>query len=146
LALQVEDTTTTAREQARELAVLYDAARTVASSLNVQEVMDSVLNALCTHLEHHLAVLFLLNDERTHLFIAAQRGLTDEEREIQLSVETGLHARVLDSGQPRLVSDTDQAPDFEDISERARALSAMIAPIRSRDETHGILVVTSLQR
>ncbi|HZO89413.1 MAG TPA: GAF domain-containing protein [Chthonomonadaceae bacterium] len=146
LAQTVERTACTAHEQARELAVLYDAARTVAGSLNVQEVMDSVLNAICTHLEYHTAILFLLNDERTHLFIAAERGLTEEEREVQLSVETGIPARVLDSGIPRLIADTDQEPEFEDISERARALSALIAPIRSRDETHGIILVTSLQR
>ncbi|HZT44106.1 MAG TPA: GAF domain-containing protein [Chthonomonadaceae bacterium] len=146
LARKVQTTAQTAREQARELAVLYDAARTVAGSLNVQEVMDSVLNAICTHLEHHTAILFLLNDERTHLFIAAERGLTETEREIQLSVESGIPARVLSSGQPRLVADTDIEPEFEDISERARALSAMIAPIRSHDETHGLILVTSLQR
>ena len=146
LARTVSRTAQTAREQARELAVLYDAARTVAGSLNVQEVMDSVLTAICTHLEHHTAVLFLLNDERTHLFIAAERGLTESEREIQLSVETGIPAHVLDSGQPRLITDADLEADFEDVSERARALSAMIAPIRSRDETHGIIIVSSLQR
>jgi GAF domain-containing protein len=146
LAYSVERTDRTAREQSRELAVLYDAARTVAGSLNVQEVMESVLTAICTHLEHHAAILFLLNDEHTHLFIAAERGLIEEEHEVQLSVEAGIPARVLDSGVPRLIADTDLEPDFEDISERARALSAMIAPIRSRDETHGIILVTSLQR
>lgn len=142
----VEHTSRLAREQSRELDVLYDAAHTIAGSLNVQEVMDSVLAAICTHLEHHTAILFLLNDERTHLFIAAERGLTEDEREIQFSVESGAHARVLDSGIPRLIEDTDAAEDFEPFSERAYALSAMIAPIRSRDETHGLILVTSLQR
>lgn len=146
LARKVERTGRTARDQSRELAVLYDAARTVSSSLNVQQVMDSVLTALCSHVEYHAAVLFLLNDERTHLFIAAERGLTDEEREIQLAVDTGEHARVLISGQPRRIKDTDATPDFVDITLRSRALSAMIAPVRSRDEIHGIIVVTSLQR
>ena len=70
----VEQTSRLAREQARELDVLYDAAHTIAGSLNVQQVMDSVLAAICTHLEHHTAILFLLNDERTHLFIAAESG------------------------------------------------------------------------
>lgn len=146
LARDIETTTRTAREQSRELAVLYDAARTISSSLNIQEVMDSVLAAICTHLEYHSAVLFLLNDEHTHLFIAAERGLAPEEREVQLAVESCIPARVLGSGQPRLIPDTDQDPDFVDISERARALSAMVAPIRSRDETHGLILVTSLQR
>ena len=79
LARTVDRTARTAREQARELAVLYDAARTVSSSLNVQEVMESVLTAICTHVEYHNAILFLLNDERTHLFIAAERSLIEEE-------------------------------------------------------------------
>jgi GAF domain-containing protein len=146
LARSVDRTARTAREQSRELAVLYDAARSVAGSLNVQEVMEGVLESICRHLEHHAAVLLLLNDERTHLFIAAERGLTEEERDIQLAVDTGIPARVLDSGQPRLIADTDQELDFVDISERSRALSAMLAPIRSRDETHGLIMVTSLQR
>lgn len=146
LAQTVEHSNRTTREQSRELDVLYDAARTVAGSLNVQAVMNSVLAAICTHLEHHTAVLFLLNDERTHLFIAAEHGLTEEEREVQLSVEHGLPARVLDSGHPLLVTDADTETDFEDISERALALSAMMAPIRSRDETHGLILVSSLQR
>ena len=146
LSRAVDYTFRLAREQSRELAVLYDAAHTIAGSLNVQEVMDSVLAAICTHLEHHTAILFLLNDERSHLFIAAERGLTEDEREIQFSVESGAHARVLDSGIPRLIEDTDTAEDFEPFSERAHALSAMIAPIRSRDETHGLILVTSLQR
>lgn len=146
LARKVERTARTARDQGRELAVLYDAARTVAGSLNVQQVMDNVLTALCSHVEYHAAVLFLLNDEHTHLFIAAERGLTDEEREIQLSVESGEHARVLISGQPRRIKDTDLTSDFVDITLRSHALSAMIAPVRSRDEIHGIIVVTSLQR
>jgi GAF domain-containing protein len=146
LARIQQKTARTAREQARELAVLYDAAQTVAGSLNIQEVMDSVLAAICLHLEHHAAVLFLLNDERTHLFIAAERGLTREERDIQLAVETGLASRVLETGQARLVSDADQEQDYEDLSDPPRALSAMLAPIRNRDETHGLMLVTSLQR
>lgn len=146
LARNVDRTARLAREQSRELAVLYHAARTVAGSLNVQQVLDSVLAAICTHLGHHTAILFLLNDERTHLFIAAERGLTEDEREIQLSVEMGPHARVLHTGVPRLIENTDDESDFENFSERARALSVMIAPIRSRDETLGLILVTSLQR
>lgn len=136
----------TSREQARELTVLYDAAHTIAGSLDVQSVLDSVLHAICTHLEYHTAVLLLLNDERTHLFIAAERGLNTDEREIQFAVQTGLSASVLDTGLPRLIADTDEEPDFINPSERTHSLSAMLAPLRSRDETHGLIMVTSLQR
>jgi GAF domain-containing protein len=146
IGYEVERSAIVACEQSRELAVLYDAAQTVAANLNVQQVLDNVLTALCTHLEYHSAVLFLLNDERTHLFIAAERGLSEDESEVQLSVETGPHAQTLITGQAQLISDTDAMDGFLDISERVRALSAMIAPIKSRNEIHGILQVTSLQR
>ena len=143
---ELERITAVTCEQSRELAVLYDAAQSVAGNLNVQQVLDNVLTAMCTHLEYHSAVLFLLNDERTHLFIAAERGLTEDEREIQLAVEAGPHAQTLLTGQPRLITDTDSTDEYFDMSERAHALSVMIAPIKSRDEIHGLIHVTSLQR
>ncbi len=146
LAITVSDSARMVREQSRELAVLYDSARTVAGSLNVQEVLDSVLDAICARVEYHNAVLFLLNDEGTHLFIAAERGLSEEEREIQLSVDSGPAQQVLISGLPRLISNTEIEPDFENLSESSAALSAMMAPVRSRNETHGLIMINCLQR
>ena len=146
LSIQNEINSRTSFEQGRELAVLYDAAKTVASSLNLQEVLDSVLTAVCAHIEYHTAVLFLLNDEKTHFIIAADRGLSSDERQIQLSVDFGAHLPCLETGEPRLISDTESATDFHPLTDRAQALSVMLAPVRSRDETHGILMVSSLQR
>lgn len=145
LALVNSEMSRVCAEQSRELAVLYDAARTVSASLNAQEVLNSVLDAVCSHLEHQAAVLFLLNDERTHLFIAADRGLTEEDREIQLAADGRVTADVLESGQPLLVGDTDAEPDFENVTSQMRTRSAMIAPIRSREDTLGLAIVTSTQ-
>jgi GAF domain-containing protein len=145
LAVASGEMARTCAEQARELAVLYDAAQTVSGSLNVQDVLNSVLDAVCQHLEHHAAVLFLLNDERTHLFIAADRGLTDDDREFQLAADGRVTAGVLESGQPLLITDTNAEPDFESVGAGAHTRSAMIAPIRSRDDTLGLVIVTSMQ-
>lgn len=146
LAQKMEATSRAAYEQGRELSVLYQATQTVSSSLSVQNVMEEVLEAICAHLEHHFAVFFLLNDDRTHLFIAAERGLSPEESDVQLSVEEGAHAKALQSGQPMLISDADSDDDYVPISEQSRALSVMYAPVRSRDENHGLLIVASSQR
>ena len=146
LARRVNQTAATAREQARELAVMYDAAQNVSSSLNIQEVMENVLSSICTQLEHQSIVLFLLNDERTHLFIAAERGLSEEEREVQLAVDSGQHASVLDNGVACLVDGSDDNASIEHFSANSRSRSVMIAPMRSRNETHGLIFVNSLQR
>lgn len=146
LAQKFEKTARAEREQRRELAVLYETAQSVSSSLNVQDVMENVLESICGRLEYHTAALFLLNDDRTHLFIASERGLTVEELDVQLSVEEGLPARVLQTGNPVLIPDTEIEPLYLDLSDRAHALTVLSAPIRSRDETYGVVVITSLQR
>ena len=143
----LHETERQAREAGREAAVLYEAAQTVSSTLNIQEVMESVLDAICTHLEHHTAALFLLNDERTHLFLAAERGLSEDERDIQLAMDSGgMHTTVLDNDVPLLVDNPDGLSNYEDVSSAARSLSVLMAPIKSRDETHGLIIVSSQQR
>lgn len=132
-------------EQERELSVLYNAVDTISSSLNVQDVMNSVLDAICRRLDHQAAVLFLLNDEETHLFIAADRGLTEEDREIQLAADGPVTAQALSSGQPLLISDTTTEPDYENVTMQPWTRSALIAPIRSRANTLGLIIVTSSQ-
>ncbi len=146
LAIQNKVRFQLANEQERELVVLYDAAKTVASSLNLQKVLDSVLSAVCNHLEYHSATLFLLNDEKTHLFIAAERGLQPSERQVQLSVDFGAHISVLENGVARLISDTEKAEDYHGFSTGEVALSVLIAPVRSREGIHGLLVMDSLQK
>ncbi len=142
-------------EKQRELAVLYETTRTVTSSLNIQGVLDSVLDAICHHIPVQAAVVYLLNDERTHLFIAADRGLSDDEREVQLAADTGVAARVLNDGEPLLLTDTDsivtQASrqalgDIGEVDIRSadhRQRSAMVTPIRSASDVMGLLTVSS---
>jgi GAF domain-containing protein len=146
LGRETAQNTARACDQSRELAVLYHAAQTVAGNLNVQQVLESVLAALCSHIEYHSAVLLLLNDERTHLFIAAERGLSEDDREIQFSVESPPYAHCLSSGEARIGSLTGAADEAAEDAERMPALSTIIAPIKSRHDIHGLLQVTSLQR
>ena len=130
-------------EKQRELAVLHETTRTVTSSLNIQGVLDSVLDAICHHIPVQAAVVYLLNDERTHLFIAADRGLSDDEREVQLAADTGVAARVLKDGQPLLLTDSDPLGEGEGLLSDHRQRSAMVAPIRSASDVMGMLTVSS---
>lgn len=130
----------------RELEVMYHAAQSIGSSLNLNQVLDTVLEEVAAHLPHAFAVLFLLNDERTHLFIAAERGLEGDEHEIMLAADEGLQAEVLRSGEPRLVNAADIDPGVEQFVPRLRIQSALYAPVKSRTKTLGLLLVTSTSR
>jgi GAF domain-containing protein len=102
------------------------------------------LNAVCDHFEHHAAALFLLNDERTHLFIAADRGLGDEEREIQLFAEDPTIAALMSDGKPALIeSQYRSGAGVLSISERTK--SSLVAPIRGHTEPLGLLILSSTQ-
>lgn len=130
----------------RELEVMYHAARSIGSSLNLNQVLDAVLDEVAAHLPHAFATLFLLTDERTHLFIAAEHGLQGDEREVMLAADEGLQAEVLRTGEPRLVNAADVEPGVEQFVPRLRILSALYAPVRSRTRTLGLLLVTSTSR
>jgi GAF domain-containing protein len=132
-------------DQRRELSALYYSARHVGGSLNIQEVLDSALTAISRYIDHQISVLFLMNDERTHLFVAGDRGLTDEEREVQLSADAPVTRSVLDAGRPRLIRDTAEECDFSPLPDPSRARSVLLAPIRSRDTALGLFLVSSGQ-
>lgn len=130
----------------RELEVMYHAAQSIGGSLNLNQVLDTVVEEVAAHLPHAFTALFLLTDERTHLFIAAERGLQGEEREIMLAADEGLQAEVLRTGEPRLVNAADLEPSVEQFVPRIRIHSALYAPVKSRTKTLGLLLVTSTSR
>ncbi len=144
VALRLAHSSTTASRKSRELAVLFESARTITGTLNVQDVISSLLNAVCDHFEHHAAALFLLNDERTHLFIAADRGLAEEEREIQLYAEDPSVTSLMRDGKPVLIEAHHRnGGDVLSISERTK--SSLVAPIRGHTEPLGLLILASTQ-
>jgi GAF domain-containing protein len=132
-------------DQARELSVLYKASRSVGASLNLHVILDSVLDAVCDHLDYQTAVVFLANDEQSHLFVAAERGLPEQDRDIQLSAESPIVAQLFATGRSRILLRTDAQPEFDVLVRDERIRAAMIAPVLSRAERHGVLVVTSSQ-
>ncbi len=129
--------------KSREAAVLYDAARSFGGSLNVHDVINSLLDSVSEHFQHQAAVLFLLNDERTHLFIAADRGLTDEDREIQLAADGLVTSGVMESGKPLHIQDIFAERSYESVTIPGRTRSAIVAPVRSWNDTLGLLIVST---
>lgn len=145
VALSCDEAVQAVLEMRRELNALLEATRAVSSGLDVQEILNAVLEAVRTHLVHQTVSLFLLNDARTHLFIAADRGLDEQEREVQLAADAPWTAALLESGDPRLIDDAAADPDLDVLGGGGRTRSAIIAPIRNRDNPLGLLIVTSGQ-
>lgn len=147
------------KRQSRELSVLYDAVRRVSGQLSVQEVLRAVVEQTTVHLENNGVAIFLTNDERTHLYIAEDDGISEEDREVTLSATTGIGELLLNTTQPLLLdfveSEDEEAPIQETIRAgvlrcefllpQRMARSGLVAPVRSGDFTHGFLLVVSQQ-
>lgn len=140
--------------QERELALLHEAVRRISGNLTAQEALEALAEQAGAHLESGGVVVFLVNDERTHLYIAHDDHLTDEEREIALPADSGLGAALLNANRPQFLrfASADDAlkdipgvrtvePLFPDRSDR----SALVAPIRHDDTAQGVIVVLSQQ-
>lgn len=149
------------QRQSRELSTLYEAVRSVAGQLSAQEVLTAVMEQVAAHIENVAVAVFLVNDERTHLYIAADRGLEEEQREVTLPTDIGLGAAAMTATRPlflRFRADDEEygtpAPGslgaaspgsfdapFPGLPQR----SAVAAPIRSGEVVHGLVLAVSGQ-
>src|SRR5437870_2597577 len=81
-----------------------------------RKVTPAGLDAMSRQIDHRAAMLFLVNDERAHLVIAAGRGVSDEDREIQLAADNRAIAQLLHDRQPTLVTDPATADEILAVS------------------------------
>lgn len=135
-------------EQTRELAAFHSTLGAVGGCLAAADILGGALETVAAHLPQlRDAAVFLLNDDRTHLFIAADRGLTDEDREVQLAADGRLTAQALESPAPIIIADAQQEPDLDAVQmqDRPAACSAVAAAIRGHGETLGLLLVTAAE-
>ena len=152
-----------ALRQSRELSLLYEAVRNVSGPLSSQEVLRTVAEQAAALLENSAVVVFLTNDERTHLYIADDIGFdgSPDLREVILSAESGLGAAVFATAQPLFLTFVGEEEQEEarrrGIKSAAGVLplespfpsvgarAGLAAAIRTGDATHGILLVLTGQ-
>ncbi len=144
-ALQTDALKRLAAQKQQERDILFRAAQTTSSSLNVQDVLGSILLSVVGSMEMTAGAVYLLNDERTRLYIGAQRGLAEGEEDRQLPAEgAGYAARALASGQPLRLSDLGRETIDSD-SPLPEMRSLLLAPMVARSVPEGLLVVGSRQ-
>ncbi len=145
LALGMDDLKRQVAQKQRERDILFQAVRTTSSSLNVQEVLQNVLATVGGTLDMTAGAVFLLNDERTRLYIGADEGLDGEDRERQLPTDgPGVAAQALLSSQPLLIADASGREDTEDLP-LPHMRSLLLAPMVARSSAEGLIVAGSRQ-
>jgi phosphoserine phosphatase RsbU/P len=138
----------------RKLELLLEVTNQISRSQDLQELLDLVMDTLCTLVSYDAAGIYVLQHpepitetllEHPHVFhTKALRGyeanpLTD----IRLNSGEGLISYVVETGQP--ITSPDVRQDSRYIKLREETSSEMVAPIISNDEVIGVFDLESNQ-
>jgi GAF domain-containing protein len=145
LAVRLDEAARLAARKTSDAEALLTAARAIGDSLSLPDILSAALEALSRRLPHRAAAIYLLNDEHSHLFIAADRNLSADEREAQLAAESPAVARALSSSDAVVIDDIATQPEMEDLAALPRVRSVIAAPIPGREGPLGLLAISSLQ-
>ena len=92
-------------QRERERNILFRVAQNTGASLDVQRILNGTMESLCYSVDARAVIIFLQNDDRTHLYIAAQSGLSEEQQEIQLLSDGKLARSALSGTGKALIVD-----------------------------------------
>ena len=145
-ALRMDELKRQAAQKQQERDILFRAAQTTSSSLNVQDVLSNVLATVSGSMEMTAGAVYLLNDERTRLYIGANEGLAEEDQDRQLAADgNSQSARALASGLPLRLNDIGDIDENGDDLPLPGMRSLLLAPMIARSIPEGLLVVGSRQ-
>jgi PAS domain S-box-containing protein len=147
ISSSLEESEQQLKRRVAELSVLYEAARRLASSLYIPDLLEGVLGVLVERLGIEKCAVRLLDDEG-FLHIKGSRGLPPEAREqvVKPDPESLLGQCVL-TPQVISVSDSSAVADrLQGLLEDETPASLVLAPITTETLTLGVLTAVSSQK
>lgn len=123
-----------------EVTTLYMLANQISSSLDLSQVLDSVVNILRRVLNCRGCCIFLLDDDREWLEIRAASGIKPRwQREARLRLGEGISGLVAKEAKPLYIPDTQQDPRFVVFDPVVRSL--LVVPLAFKGKVIGTLSV-----
>lgn len=132
------------RRKLDEMSTLYQVAQEVTGSLQLDEVLETVVQAIRRALNCRGCCVFLLNPSDQMLEIKAAAGLKPEWRHMaRLAIGEGIAGKVAASLQPLYVPDTQACPDYIVFDPEVRCLLAV--PLQAQGRLIGVLNIDHTQ-
>ncbi|PKN33313.1 MAG: hypothetical protein CVU61_13935 [Deltaproteobacteria bacterium HGW-Deltaproteobacteria-19] len=130
---------------------VFEISSLLTSSPDLGEVLDKITSSAMTGLNFDRAIVMLLNHDQTRLECKCIKGFTPEgerrawERPLILDSHDCYETKVIRSGNPRFIPDTEKAPDATAIdlviNEQQERKSVLYVPLKIKDKILGILGV-----
>jgi GAF domain-containing protein/nitrogen-specific signal transduction histidine kinase len=135
----------TTQERAGQLQALNSVAATLTSSLNRDELVNSLLDGLRTVIHYDTATLWLRQEDK--LIVAATRGFDDNEERKGISVaveDSALMHEMIHTGQAISVGDIRGDPRFPSLVEQNR-LSWLGIPLITKGQVIGLVAMEKVE-
>jgi len=130
--------------QVQELSTLEEITRQINATLDVNQILELVLNRALQMTSAEAGAIDLLDRQQNTLSMQAGRGFPVEVCHARpWSLDRGVIGRVVQTGQPALIADVFQDPDYVAVLPQTRSLLAV--PLVRQDEVMGVIVLESPQ-
>lgn len=111
--MKLQHKTPKVRREVQELSLLFEISQTLDRSMDLKDVLGSVLKAIAKHMGMLLGTLTLLNRKTGEISIEAAYGLSTSQRERgRYKLGEGVTGKVVQSGQPVVVPRISKDPLF----------------------------------
>jgi signal transduction histidine kinase len=128
------------KRRVQELNTLYGIGKTIASSLDIESVLQRVVEAAVYLTHGEEGFLMLLDEASDELYMRASKNLDSATRTMRLRVQDSLAGEVLRSQQPIVVGDERQ---WQKIKTSYLVRSLVYVPLIINDRSIGILGVVN---
>jgi len=126
------------KRRAAQLATLHDTSAAVASRLTPEEIFDAVVHNLSQTFGYRLVNIYLVRSVEGMLELKAHVGLPDFA-DARVPLEKGVVGRTARTGQPQLVTNVEEDPDF--FYGAPGITSEACVPLKIEGEVLGVLNV-----
>ncbi|MDQ7842683.1 MAG: GAF domain-containing protein [Armatimonadota bacterium] len=132
-------------QQARdELSVLYEAAKTISSSLEVETVLDNLIQVPCRAFGYEYGAILLTDDRTGDLVVEATYGYPAGFHGYRIPSGKGITGWVQRTGKAEIVADVRQDPRYVGINDRVA--SEIAVPLIGEGRVIGVFNIESTRR
>lgn len=125
-----------ARQEMLHRTTLYEVGKKISASLDVNEVLNLIIDALQTVVPYDAAAIFLLDEDRSAVVERTIRGYATGMDTINLKMGEGISGSAAETGCAIIVPDVTK--DKRYIQHRAATKSEMAVPLLSGDQVIGV--------
>lgn len=127
-----------------ELSVLYEAAKTISSTLELESVLNNLVQVTCKAFGYEYGAILLTDDRTGGLTVEAIYGYGPEARGMHIPFGRGITGSVQRSGKPEIVHDVSQDKRYIKVDDKV--VSEIAVPLISEGRVIGVFNVESTRR